>query len=184
MILVLWQKLYPIIYTTLFMETTLKTPIALRQSSSPASPGKWYTEGELNNKILEAYRQFKASLTKHMKEEFEKNFTKAKQACEELYSSLKNELGIHCNKIHLRYLNLNVFDAIVELPQESYLSDHFDQAYLKSLTVTEQLNNQKFDMLFHFMPSSNKVNQKALVSDGFILTYKETNVKKTSTRIA
>jgi len=146
--------------------------------------GKWYTEDEIDNLIIDEYKKFKASLDREERDFFNHNLNMAKSGCEELFFSLKTLSKIDCKKIHLRVTSKQSFDAIVEIPFKNYISDGFNIAFNKSQEIANRLNNSKFFIEYTFMPSSRSINRDLLISDGYFQTYKPKNVNKTSTRKA
>lgn len=152
---------------------TAKSSITNSEIVNSPSPVKWYSEDEVNNWIISEYQKFKDSLNSEIKRQFDKNFNLAKKACEQSYYTLANDVKIVCNKIHLRYTSIDTFDAIFVLPEKIFLSDKFDLAYEIVSDIANDYAAKNISLIFHFMPSAKNVNNKALFSDGFKLTFKK-----------
>ena len=150
------------------------TPYIDKIQDVPASQkGRWYSDDDISNLLVDHYKRFDESVKKERKEKFKINLQKAKTACEDLYRFLYAE-KIKCKSIHLRYTSLAHFDAIGVLPEKDYLSKSFDLAFGLSLAVRNHFKSKDIDISFKFMPETNKVNTDALVGDGYTFTYGNT----------
>ncbi|WP_153796850.1 hypothetical protein [Foetidibacter luteolus] len=151
----------------------VKSSLTHSEHHQAVPAGRWYTDDELNNRIISEYNKFRDSLKKQIQEQFENNFNTAKKACEQIFFSLLADTKITCSKIHLRYTSIDTFDAIFVLPEKIYLSEKFDIAYEYASKIISDYNSKNFCISFHFMPAVRGVNKNALISDGFQLTFKK-----------
>ncbi len=80
--------------------------------------GKWYSDDDISNLLLEHYSKFKQSLKQEKKALFEKNLNKAKEAVEQFYIFLLKKYKIRLRSIHLKYVSINKFEALVVIPEK------------------------------------------------------------------
>jgi hypothetical protein len=141
------------------------------ENTTNTQSGKWYSEDDLNNEIIRAYKNFKKSLQEDIKKGFSINMNLAKEISEKIYKALNAEKEIRCRKIHLKPNSVISFEAIVILPEKAFLSDSFKKAYEIAFDICHEYQKDSFNFDFNFMPSSRHVNSKALVADGYYLSY-------------
>lgn len=132
---------------------------------------KWYSEDDLNNEIIEAYKNFEKNLRNEIEKKLLDKQGLAKEVCEKIYHSLNAEKGIKCKKVYLRTNSLISFEAIVVIPEKAFLSDYFNKAYEISFKIAQSYQKSDFNFDFNFMPSNRRINATSLLIDGFNLSY-------------
>lgn len=143
--------------------------------------GRWYSQDDLNNEIVMAYKNFKKSLQDDIKATFTKNLNLAKEISEEIFESLNNEKNIVCNKIYLKPNSVVSYEAIILISEKTFLSDLFTKAYKIAFGICNNYQKDSFTFDFNFMPSSRRVNSKALVADGYYLSFQYGKVNESKT---
>jgi hypothetical protein len=132
---------------------------------------KWYSEDDLNNEIIEAYKNFEKKLREEIIKSLNEKLSVAKTICENIYHALNEAKDIKCKKIYLRTNSLISFEAIIVIPEKPYLSDAFTKAYEIAFEQTQGHQRNDFSFDFNFMPSTRHINASVLISDGFQLSF-------------
>jgi hypothetical protein len=138
--------------------------------------GRWYSEDELNNEIIQAYKNFEKSLKQEIKITFLAKLGIAKEVSEKIYHSLNAQKNIKCKRVYLRPNSLISYEAIIVIPEKAYLSDAFSKAYEIAFEVAKGYQKTDFNFDFNFMPSTRHINATALLADGFNLSFQPIKV--------
>lgn len=128
------------------------------------------------DELIDAYFKGKKDLLDETKkvliEKFSKNIDLAKKVSEEFFEALKKE-NYSCKYVMLKALNVTNFENIFIIKKSDFISDRFREVYRQSREKKAKINNQTFNLSFSFMPYSEKINEKRLRTDGYILKYAE-----------
>lgn len=133
---------------------------------------KWYSEDELSNAIIEAYKNFETTFRNQLFQNLKEKMDVAKEVCEKIYYALNESKNLQCQKVFLRPNSLISFEAIIVIPEKIFLSDAFKSAYEIAFGVVEGYQKPDFNFDFNFMPATKHINHSALVADGFNLSFR------------
>lgn len=145
-------------------EKKIKTVSVQAQSSSPKH---LWTEDEVCNREIYAYEKGKEHMKQQFKKKVEANLLKAKSISEKIIINLL-ESKITCKGIHLRQLDSNNFSTLFLIPQKDFLSvESYTKIYeIASNLVSSELKNG-FHFEYMFIPFSKKLNEDAILADGY-----------------
>ncbi len=149
------------------------TKIDTQQSISSITANKqWYTEDEVTNEKISAYKMGKEDLRKEVKSKVESDLKAAQSIAQNVYFNLRRN-KVFCKEIKLRKTTLHHYEAIFIIPEKDYLSpENYSLSYEIASQVLTQMSNPKTCFSFLFMPKVKSIDQAALISDGFYWTFK------------
>lgn len=141
--------------------------------AAPKAVQKFWTEDEVSNREIFAYEKGKDHMKQQLKKKKDVNLTKAKFIAEAVIQELHN-VKVNCKAIHLRQTTTSHFTSIFLIPQKDFLSvDSYSKIYqVATKRVSPELKNG-FHFECMFMPYSKKLNEDAILADGFRWTFGE-----------
>lgn len=169
------------------MSTTTATGSSTTSALSYNPNNKWYSENDMTNYAIEAFKKGVEHEKEQEKRKFEVGLKKAKQVCELLYHTLTISHGVKCKQIKLRGISDKRFEAIFIIPPKDYLNKQkFKQIHESAVKIYLDNQTESFDIKFGFMADSRKIDEDVFVLDGFAWTFGiiKPNESKTRTRKA
>ncbi len=149
--------------------------------SSQTKAGEWKIISNPNetktfsaDEMIDAYKaglHDGLSIKRTVKKEIIKNIDLIKSAGEDFFSFL-NKSEDNCYSIFLKFNKINSFDLICALRKELYINDDkVKSVYQKSWEVEKELENSEISLNISFIPYSESINSKRLISDGYMFFY-------------
>jgi hypothetical protein len=146
--------------------------------TSSVSELNWSTQisegGFTSDDLINAYIMGVQDHAKQAKKDLEKRFTtnlaKAQDISANFIESMI-EKGFEIKYARLRFNTIESFKIILFVSKRLFLSDKILELYNNLSSLLSKNNSEKFHMSFNIMPDDKKLNEKRILSDGFIFTY-------------
>src|SRR5580658_3923693 len=123
-----------------------------KDSSAEAIRDKnWYSDDELTDIKVDAFKAGQKAGEKHANEQFKKDFDanlkKAKTVAEKIYVHLALGLKVNTKRIKLKHTFLNSFEAIFIVPSKDFLSsERFHLIHSISDRILKESNTADFNL--------------------------------------
>jgi hypothetical protein len=131
---------------------------------------KIYSADSMINAYFKGKEDEKNKQRQILENEFSINLRKVQSLCVNFFYYLIKE-KISCQRIYLRALSLNYFDAIFLIEKNDFMSPDFMKVNKNAVKEEKQIVKENFDFEFIFMPLTKHLNKQRLLTDGYILTY-------------
>jgi hypothetical protein len=146
--------------------------------TNPASELNWttqiseggFTSDDLINAYIKGVEDHAKKAKKDLEKRFANNLTYAQNLCADFIESMI-EKGFEIKYARLRFNTIESFKIILFVSKRLFLSDKILELYNNLSSLLSKSNSEKFHMSFNIMPDNKKLNEKRILSDGFIFTY-------------
>lgn len=102
---------------------------------------------------------------------FQKNIKRAADFAEEKLNNLKSIFNISPLGMKMKVDNISSFTILYFVSKEVYLSDEIEKIYNYLTEEMKKVSDADFHWSFIIAPDLGEMNEEAIASDGFILTY-------------
>ena len=130
-----------------------------------------YSFDELMKAYFDGKKEGQELAMKLMLQQIEKNFQAITHATKQLVSYLK-ENSYPITTIKMRFDSVSDFTVLTIVPEETFASESFLKVYDFTEKLESSINNEFLEASFRFAGIGGKVNENALLSDGYGLTLK------------
>ncbi|MGM0503934.1 MAG: hypothetical protein ACQESQ_04885 [Bacteroidota bacterium] len=130
----------------------------------------FFTHDELIDAYLKGKEEQKNETQKVLLEKLENNLKNAQSIVEQVTEKI-GQSGFKVYKSYLRISNIIKFDTVFDIAIDDFISNEFDEIYKFSRELKKEVNTETFNINFTFMPHNDNLNEKRIVSEGFIFTY-------------
>ncbi|HEY5325672.1 MAG TPA: hypothetical protein VIJ27_01625 [Mucilaginibacter sp.] len=104
------------------------------------------------------------------KNQFFKNRDYTIKTVNNLITDLITE-GVITQRGWIKSEGLEIFDVVIAVPQEDYLSENFERFYIKANQIETKSNSPGFNLNIRFINGSKPINEERLFYDGYKLKF-------------
>ena len=133
-------------------------------------PTRYYTEDDLINAYLKGKQEGMNIEKKVMIEKFHENLLLATNEGINIFKEITKE-KVNCLQCFLKIENTISFHIIYIIDSKDYTEENLNKIYLLSRNKKHETNKDTFEINFSFMPSTETLNEKRLIADGYTLNY-------------
>lgn len=139
-------------------------------------PKNWKQEASVytGDHLIDAYLRGKKDggdeYRKILIKQFRTNIEIAAKVAEQLLSEA-TATNIEIKSIRLRAEGIFKFSALFVANANDYLTDEFRNLLIASRRLKAEVQSESFYISFSFIPFTESLNEKAIYSDGYFLTY-------------
>lgn len=149
------------------------------EGASPISPAS----DQANNREIEAYRKGKEVGHIEGQQEGHRQIRAMLSRIDELHKddsadlayrvlSMLNSHSYQFNKTHLRITGLEVYDILIEVDEQAFVSDDFLMILTAVSEIEREARSESFYPTINFITinfdEANRINYQALIGDGYI----------------
>jgi hypothetical protein len=129
-----------------------------------------FTSDDLINAYIQGVQDHAKQAKKDLEKRFSDNLNKAQGSSADFIESMI-QAGFDIKYARLRFNTIESFKIILFVSKRLFLSDKILELYNNLSSFLSKINSKKFHMSFNIMPDDKKLNEKRILSDGFIFTY-------------
>ena len=133
-------------------------------------PSKHYTEDDLIHAYLQGKEEGMNIEKKIMFEKFQQNLKIATSEGVSLFNILGEE-SINCKLCFLKAENPLSFEIVYLIDTKDYTEENLNKIYSTSRKKKKEINKETFYLNFSFIPDNGNLNEKRLITDGYVLQY-------------
>lgn len=147
---------------------------ATEQSHSPFPTwtGDVFTRDDLLDAINYGKSLAMTEASKIVQATFDKNLKKAQAFSVEIYQKIKSIFKINPLSMKMRVDGISSFSILIMISRADFVSDEIENIYSFLLEEMKGINkDETFHWSFTLMPQRGRINEAAILSDGYTLTY-------------
>jgi hypothetical protein len=148
----------------------IKAPIEYDLNwTTKVSEGGFTSDDLINAYIMGVQDQVKHT-TKILEKKFNSNLCKAQNIGAMFFDSMVGK-GFDIKFARLKFYSIESYKIILFVSEELYLSDKILALYNELSSLLLEVNNEKFHLSFSIMFDKDNLNEKRLLSDGYLFCY-------------